>query len=133
MNEPSLHKAPTIVSTHNAAVSYYNPTGRPPTIAELTEIAQAHDWGDGPDLNWQVARGERNLKYWLLLAQELRNDAENFERRGRIADAFVQYAKSARIVMEGLPAHPDYQTLLTQQQRLNLRLVCIVTIIVTII
>lgn len=133
MNEPLLHRAPTIVRTSNVDFSYYGPPGRPPSNAELAERAQAPDWGDGTDWTWPVAGGGQDLDYWLQVAEKLRIDAQNLEDRGRIADAFVQYAKSATIVLEGLPTHPDYQTLLTQTQSNNLRLVCIVKIMVSII
>jgi STAM-binding protein len=120
MNEPPLRTASS-ASVRDHYHGYYDPTGRPPTIAELAELARAPDRGDGTD--WEEGGGGRDLKHWLRLAQRLRNDAKALAEKGKVADAFVQYARSATIVLERLPTHPDYQTLLTQQQRQNLGLV----------
>jgi STAM-binding protein len=85
---------------------------RPATIAELADRALTDLWDPAKD-----------LKYWLRAAQKLRNDAKALADRGALEDAFIQYARSATIVLEKLPQHPDYGTLLTAQQKGNLALV----------
>ncbi|VDC05233.1 unnamed protein product [Peniophora sp. CBMAI 1063] len=85
---------------------------RPPrTIAELAEAAKSGTDDDS-----------------LPLKQYLRN-AENARKAGRrlydeddLENAFIQLARAATIVLEKLPAHKDYRTLLNSTQRHNMGL-----------
>jgi hypothetical protein len=85
---------------------------RPATIAELAERALNDLWDPA-----------RDLKYWLRLAQKHRNEGKDLADHGKYEEAFVLFARSATIVLEKLPTHRDYNTLLTPQQRQNLGLV----------
>ena len=88
------------------------PPRRPRTIAELAEAAK-------------VGTDDDNLP----LKQHLRN-AESARKQGRrlydeddLENAFIQLARAATIVLEKLPAHKDYRTLLNSTQRHNMGLV----------
>ncbi|KAI0634310.1 hypothetical protein C8Q77DRAFT_1110992 [Trametes polyzona] len=92
-------------SSSRSAHAYY----RPATIAELAAQAQENLWN--PSLG---------LKHWLRTAEKARRTAESLVRAHDYEGAFVEYAKAATIVLEKLPTHPEYQTLLNADQRSNL-------------
>ncbi|KAH9854548.1 hypothetical protein C2E23DRAFT_726199 [Lenzites betulinus] len=85
---------------------------RPATIAELAAQAQENLWD--PSLG---------LKHWLRTAEKARRTAESLTQAHEYESAFVEYAKAATIVLEKLPTHREYQTLLNADQRSNLGMV----------
>ncbi|KAI0301378.1 hypothetical protein BC826DRAFT_888745, partial [Russula brevipes] len=85
---------------------------RPHSIAELAEHAK-QSLGDDP----------RPFKTWLRIAENARRDAKGFREQGDIESAFIEYARAATVVLEKIPAHPDYRVLLTTTQRHNMGLV----------
>jgi hypothetical protein len=85
---------------------------RPHSIAELAERAKQ-----------SLCDGVRPLKSWLKIAEKARRDARIFKERGDLELAFVEYEKAATIVLEKIPAHPDYRILLSTTQRHNIGLV----------
>lgn len=88
------------------------PRYRPATIAELADRAR--------DDHWDPSKG---VKYWLKAGENYRRAGKGYVEIGDLESAFVEYAKAATIVMEKLPAHRDYMTALTPDQRHNLGLV----------
>ena len=85
---------------------------RPATIAELAAQAQEN--------LWDPAKG---LKHWLRTAEKARRNAEQLVQARDYEGAFIEYAKAATIVLEKLPTHSEYTTLLSVDQRQNLGLV----------
>lgn len=88
------------------------PRHRPATIAELADRAR-----DDP---WDTSKG---VKYWLKAGENHRRAGKGYVEVGDLESAFVEYAKAATIVLERLPGHRDYSTILTAEQRHNLGLV----------
>ncbi|EAU83758.2 hypothetical protein CC1G_07493 [Coprinopsis cinerea okayama7 len=84
---------------------------RPASIAELADKALEHGWDDG-----------RDLKHYLRMAEKYRKEGKDFAKQGDLESAFVLLAKAATLVLEKLPTHRDYQTLLNPAQRNNLAL-----------
>ncbi|KAI0827354.1 hypothetical protein BC628DRAFT_1409727 [Trametes gibbosa] len=95
-------------SNPRSARTYY----RPATIAELAAQAQENLWD--PNIG---------LKHWLRTAEKARRMAESLTQAHEYESAFVEYAKAATIVLEKLPTHREYQTLLNADQRSNLGMV----------
>lgn len=99
-------------------MSYHNnPSARTPrqksqpaTIAELADKANA-------DLDDHPAQG---LKNWLRTAEKARKTGQYYKERGDLELAFVEFAKAATIVLDRIPRHPEYPTLLNGEQRHNL-------------
>jgi USP8 dimerisation domain len=85
---------------------------RPHSIAELADFAK-QSLGDDP----------RPFKTWLRIAENARRDAKSFHEQGDAESAFMEYAKAATIVLEKIPAHPEYRVLLSTTQRHNMGLV----------
>ena len=107
--------SPVYPPNHNAGAGpsssrsgYY----RPATIAELAAQAQENLWDPS-----------KGLKHWLRTAEKSRRNAEALVQEGNFEGAFVEYAKAATIVLEKLPTHREYQTLLNADQRHNLGMV----------
>ena len=88
------------------------PPSHPHSIAELAERAKLV-LGEDP----------KPFKAWLRIAENARRDAKSFYEQGDLELAFVEYAKAATIVLEKIPAHPDYRVLLSTTQRHNMGLV----------
>ncbi|KAG5335148.1 hypothetical protein C0989_002156 [Termitomyces sp. Mn162] len=88
-----------------------NDNPRPPTIAHLASIALDNLWDDS-----------KELKYWLRMAERLRKEAHAYYEDGDLPTAFIRFARAATLVMERLPLHQDFTTLLTEDQRHNLNL-----------
>jgi hypothetical protein len=65
----------------------------------------------------------KTLKGLLRLAESIRRDAKSLHKQGDLDSAFVEYVKAAIIVLEEIPAHPDYMVLLGTKHRHNMRLV----------
>ena len=85
---------------------------RPATIAELAAQAQENLWDPS-----------KGLKPWLRTAEKSRRTAEALLQAKDYEGAFVEFAKAATIVLEKLPTHREYQTLLNTDQRHNLGMV----------
>jgi STAM-binding protein len=85
---------------------------RPRSIAELADIAK-ESLGDDA----------RPFKTWLRIAENARRDAKSFHEQGNVESAFIEYARAATIVLEKIPAHPDYRVVLSTTQRHNMGLV----------
>lgn len=91
---------------------YSSQSKRPASIAELAERALDNLWDENKD-----------LKHYLRVAEKYRRDGKEFVRTGDLENAFVQFARAATLVLEKLPLHRDYYTLLKPAQRQNLGLV----------
>ena len=85
---------------------------RPATIAELAEKSRQDPW----DRN-------KSLKHWLRTAELARKAGKQFAEDGDYERSFVQLARAATIILERMPTHKDYHTLLSADQRRNLVLV----------
>jgi len=85
---------------------------RPATIAELADKSHEDLW----DPN-------KHLKHWLRTAELARKSGKQYAESGDYERSFVQLARAASIILEKMPTHKDYHTLLTTSQRNNLVLV----------
>ena len=85
---------------------------RPATIAELADKSREDLW----DPN-------KHLKHWLRTAELARKAGKQYAENGDYERSFVQLARAASIILEKMPTHKDYHTLLTPSQRNNLVLV----------
>lgn len=85
---------------------------RPATIAELADKSREDLW----DPN-------KHLKHWLRTAELARKSGKQLAESGDYERSFVQLARAATIILEKMPTHKDYHTLLTSNQRNNLVLV----------
>jgi hypothetical protein len=112
-----VYQNPTSAAQPNLAQAVPHPSqhqapSRPHSIAELAERAK------------QCLGDEvRPFKAWLRIAENARRDAKTFYEQADLESAFVEYAKAATIVLEKIPAHPDYRVLLSSTQRHNMGLV----------
>lgn len=86
---------------------------RPPTISELAK--RAHIPWDNECMG---------LKHYLKLAEKHRREGKQYARLGDAENAFVELAKAATLVLERVPEHPDYNTMLNPTQQHNLSMVC---------
>ena len=100
---------------HHAA---RNAPKRPASIAELAEMAMLDLWDDTKD-----------FKHYLRMAEKYRKEGKDCARKGDLEGAFVALARAATLVLEKLPMHRDYNGMLNANQRQNLSLVRISTII----
>ena len=112
-----IYQNPTLASSNVAHPAppppqHQAPPSRPYSIGELAERAK-QILGEDP----------KPFKAWLRIAENARRDAKGFQELGDLESAFVEYAKAATIVLEKIPAHPDYRVLLTTTQRHNMGLV----------
>jgi len=85
---------------------------RPATIAELADKSREDLW----DPN-------KHLKHWLRTAELARKSGKQYAESGDYERSFVQLARAATIILEKMPTHKDYHTLLSASQRHNLVLV----------
>ncbi|KAH0831319.1 hypothetical protein J3R83DRAFT_13967 [Lanmaoa asiatica] len=85
---------------------------RPFCIAELAERATHNLWDPS-----------KGLKQWLKAADGFRKAGRAYLEAGDLEAAFVEFAKAATIILEKLPSHKEYFSLLTATQRHNLGLV----------
>jgi STAM-binding protein len=106
------NSAPSNLAQAAPAPSQPQASSRPYSIAELAERAKQ---ALGDDV--------RPFKAWLRIAENARRGAKSFSEQGDLESAFVEYAKAATIVLEKIPAHPDYRVLLNTTQRHNMGLV----------
>ncbi|KAF8549108.1 hypothetical protein OG21DRAFT_1515534 [Imleria badia] len=84
---------------------------RPFCIAELADRATHNLWDPS-----------KGLKQWLKAADGFRKAGRAYHEAGDLEAAFVEFAKAATIILEKLPSHKEYFTLLTPTQRHNLGL-----------
>ncbi|KAF9462259.1 hypothetical protein BDZ94DRAFT_1261890 [Collybia nuda] len=98
-------------STQNPRQYPQNPPRRPATIAELAERALDGLWDE-----------TKELKHYLRVAERYRKDGKEHVKQGDLESAFVEFARAATLVLEKLPTHRDYHTLLNAAQRHNLGL-----------
>ena len=92
-------------NTQQSASSYR----RPATIAELADAAR--------ETGWDAALP---LKHWLKVAEKVRAAGNQHIDQGDLEMGFVELARAATIVMEKVPTHKDYQSLLNATLRKNL-------------
>ncbi|TRM67137.1 hypothetical protein BD626DRAFT_365243, partial [Schizophyllum amplum] len=85
---------------------------RPASISELAERALDNLWDE-----------RKELKYYLRLAEKYRKDGKEFAAAGDHENAFVSFARAATLVLDKLPMHRDYKTVLNDKHRHNLGLV----------
>lgn len=86
--------------------------GRPSSIAELANKAQEDVWPE--------TRGLRGL---LRAADRHWQEGKEYLEKGDLDNAYISLARAAPLVLEKLPSHPDYKTMLSDTQRHNLALV----------
>ncbi|KAF9531213.1 hypothetical protein CPB83DRAFT_849571 [Crepidotus variabilis] len=96
---------------HGRQNSRGNSQKRPASIAELAERAMVDLWDDTKD-----------FKYYLRLAEKYRKEGKECAKRGDLEGAFVELARAATLVLEKLPMHKDYYSVLNSNQRQNLGL-----------
>ncbi|KAI6096144.1 hypothetical protein F5141DRAFT_1221083 [Pisolithus sp. B1] len=87
------------------------PARRPLSIAELADRALNNLWDPS-----------RGLKQWLRAADGFRKAGRSYADAGDLEAAFIEFAKAATVILEKLPTHKEYYTLLTGTQRHNLGL-----------
>ncbi|KAL1740004.1 hypothetical protein HDZ31DRAFT_68373 [Schizophyllum fasciatum] len=87
------------------------PRRRPASIGELAERALENLWDD-----------RRELKYYLRLAEKYRKEGKEAAMAGDTESAFVAFARAATLVLDKLPTHRDYKTVLNDKHRHNLGL-----------
>ena len=85
---------------------------RPATIAELAAQARENLWDPSKD-----------LRHLLHAAESSRCTAETRLLSKDYEGAFVEFAKAATLVLEKIPTHKEYRTLLKTDQRHNLSMV----------
>lgn len=85
---------------------------RPATIAELANKSREDLWDP-----------TKHLKHWLRTAELARKSGKQYAEAGDYERSFVQLARAATIILEWMPSHKDYKTLLNEDQRRNLTLV----------
>ncbi|KAF8064862.1 hypothetical protein FPV67DRAFT_1671168 [Lyophyllum atratum] len=88
-----------------------NPPRKPSSIAQLAEAALDNLWDE-----------TRDLKYYLRTAEKYRKVARQHVVENDLESAFIMFAKAATLVLEKIPTHRDFATLLNQAQRQNLTL-----------
>lgn len=85
---------------------------RPHTVEELEERVKQALYDDA-----------RSLKTWFLIGKNASRGAKTFYKQGELELDYEEYAKAATIVLEKIPAHPDYRVFLSNVQRHNMRMV----------
>ncbi|KAG2356406.1 hypothetical protein BDR07DRAFT_1453429 [Suillus spraguei] len=108
-NPSRYHMEP--LQFHVPKISHNDDFWRPSTIAELSERALSNLWDPS-----------KGLKQWLKKADGFRKAGRAHAEAGELEEAFMEYAKSATIILEKLPMHKEYYTLLSPTQRHNLGL-----------
>ncbi|KAG6811657.1 hypothetical protein H0H92_006419 [Tricholoma furcatifolium] len=88
-----------------------NSNVRPLTISQLANIALDNLWDES-----------KELKSYLRMAEKLRKEGQQALDLKDYEASFVKFARAASLVMEYLPQHRDYTTLLNADQRNNLNL-----------
>ena len=86
---------------------------RPASISELTERALDYLYDEN-----------KSFKYYLRIADRCRNEAKDYNSKGDLENAFILLTRTAALVLEKLPSHQGYHTLLKPSERSNLNMVC---------
>ncbi|ESK85600.1 endosome-associated ubiquitin isopeptidase [Moniliophthora roreri MCA 2997] len=84
---------------------------RPSSIAELAVKARNH-----------VLKENQPIKYYLKHAESNRREGMRLAEAGDLENAFIAFARTASLVLETLPMHSEYKTVLDEKQRTNLNL-----------
>lgn len=108
----ALALLPSAMTSSYARLSPAPSPRRPYCIAELADRATHNLWDPS-----------KGLKQWLKAADSFRKAGRAYHEAGDLEAAFVEFAKAATIILEKLPSHKEYFTLLTSTQRHNLGLV----------
>jgi STAM-binding protein len=87
----------------------FNAGRRPAMISELAEAARKTDW----DPNGSV-------KYFLRHAERNRREGQTYFEQKDLESSFVSFARAASLILEKIPNHREYKTLLSAAQRENL-------------
>ena len=107
--------SPNPVAPRPSPQPTFSATRRPLSIAELADRALHNLWDPS-----------RSLGQWLKAADGFRKAGKSYMDAGDLEAAFVEFAKAATIILEKLPTHKEYYTLLLPTQRHNLGLVSVV-------
>ncbi|KAI0061305.1 hypothetical protein BV25DRAFT_1826779 [Artomyces pyxidatus] len=78
-------------------------------IRELADRARA-----------EIGPHNQPIKHWIRLAEAARRAGHQALDSGNLAQAFIEFAKASIAVVEVLPQHRDYDTLLTAKQQESL-------------
>ncbi|KAI1817686.1 hypothetical protein GGS20DRAFT_483183 [Poronia punctata] len=73
--------------------------GRPLSVKEISNRAQAFDWN-----------GNIPFKHWLRTAQTLQQEADMYLRDGNITQAYLLYLRYSMLVLDLLNTHPEAKT-----------------------
>jgi hypothetical protein len=103
--------SPVMMDTHASSRSPYTrpQRRRPASLAELAERARNNGWD--PNLG---------IKHWLKTAEKHRNKGNALVSSGDLEAGFVELATAATIVLEKVPNHREYSTMLNPTLRKNL-------------
>ncbi|KAJ7082145.1 hypothetical protein C8R44DRAFT_905049, partial [Mycena epipterygia] len=101
---------------------------RPATISELESFAQADPdtVGPGLDLQYYLRRAEEHQRAGKELTSGAGKGSTATNPRGSwdagtdMEQAFVEYARARNLILETIPAHHDYATILQREQRADL-------------
>ena len=119
VSQPSLtrvYRIPTLVPPNSASSSTH--------LSPIQGASQPHSTTELAGREKETLDDEITpLKAWLRIAEDALRDAEVFFEDGDLDSAFVQYAIVAAIVLEKIPAHPDYRVLLSTTERHSMSLV----------
>jgi hypothetical protein len=119
--ERARHEAREQQRMAHTGVYFYlarNGRKRPASIPELAEMAMLDLWDDTKD-----------FKQCLRMADNYRKEGKDCVRKGDLEDAFVALVRAATLMLEKLPMHRDYNSMLDANQQQNLSLVGISPII----
>lgn len=108
--------APTILYTAAAShsqIPIQRPKDRRP--ASLAELAERVRNTNGSQ--WDPNLG---IKHWLKTAERHRTNGNDLVKSGDLEPGFVELAIAAGLVLEKVPSHRDYSTMLNQHLRKNL-------------
>ncbi|KAI0533170.1 hypothetical protein GGR58DRAFT_127304 [Xylaria digitata] len=73
--------------------------GRPLSVKEIAERAQAFEW------NANIP-----FKHWLRTSQTLQQEADMYLRDGNFPQAYLLYMRYSTLVLDLLKTHPEYKT-----------------------
>lgn len=89
-----------------------DPSPRPATIAELANRARQAPWDPS-----------KGIMFWMKIAGTKTQAGNSRVDAGDLESAVVEYIQAATIILEKLPAYPEYNLSLNAEQRHNLKLV----------
>jgi USP8 dimerisation domain len=102
---------PSNLTQSSTPPSQLQGASRPHSVAELEERAR------------QSCVDIRPFKAWLRIAENARRDAKDFHEQGDLESAFVEFEKAATVMLEKIPAHPDFRVFLSAKQRIDVSMV----------